>query len=970
MDWRKRTDWRRFTALLLSLLLLPVLAVPALAQSQEEIVRVGWFESPFNRTDELDRRSGYAYEYQQKLAAYTGWTYEYVEGSWPELLRMLQEGKIDLLSDVSYTPERGEKMLFSTLPMGAEEYYLFAAAGNREISPEDLTTLNGKRVGVNRGSIQVDLYRSWAQSTGVETELVELSGTEEENFSLLNRGRIDLYVSLGGFGDAERTTPVCRIGASDFYFAVNIDHPQLLTELNAAMNRIQEEDPDFNEKLYERYLQTFNTNRYLSSEEQGWLDRHGVIRVGYQDNYLSFCARDPKTGELTGALKDYLNAASGCLEGTRLRFEPVAYPTSGAAMEAMKRGEVDCVFPANLTDYDGEVQGCFMTPPLMCTDMLAVVRTSEKEFFENKSRVTVAVNVGNPNYDMFLKDHFPDWRSLYFMDTKECLQAVADGKADCLLISNYRFNNISLLCRKLRLETLSTGVEMNYCLALNRTNPVLYSILTKVIGLVPDATVNSSLSYYFTKDAKVSILDLLSQNQVLVALVLAAVLFLVAYWVRRCIRAEKKAGEHRKLILTAERDALTGLYTRNFFSEYAEQLRQTHPDRPMDAIALDIERFRRVNAVNGRGFGDLVLRSVAEELRNFLEEHEGLASRMEADHFALCCPHLENSRVLFHRIQGRLDALSPGAELRVCMGVMPWEKELDFRLQMAQAQAACAQAHGRFREHLMIYDSKLREKAERERVLGGGLRRAADFRELELHYLPVYDLQTGTSAGNSVETLIRWRHPELGMLEPAAFVPFFERSGQIGEMDRVVWTDAAHQAALWREEYSIDVPFSVNLSPADLCDPELEDVLLRLREKNGLNPGQWRLEVTESAFCWDPDQAMDVIERLRGSGFEVALDGFGAGVASLNLLSGLKVDALKLDRSLVSGMEHREDDRRRVELILAAAGRLGIPVIAVGVETEEQRELLLQMGCTLAQGYRFSRPLTAAEFGEQVLKQQ
>lgn len=139
-------------------------------------MRVGWYESPFNITDAYGGRSGYAYEYQQKIAAYTGWEYEYVKTSWPKLLEMLQQGEIDLLSDVSHTEERAKHMLYSALPMGEEEYYIFVSNHNRSVSLDNYATFDGKRVGVNKNSVQKDLYLAWAEKYGIKTELVELTG--------------------------------------------------------------------------------------------------------------------------------------------------------------------------------------------------------------------------------------------------------------------------------------------------------------------------------------------------------------------------------------------------------------------------------------------------------------------------------------------------------------------------------------------------------------------------------------------------------------------------------------------------------------------------------------------------------------------------------------------------------------------------------------------------------------------------
>ena len=535
-------------ALLLTLAAWTAILLPlacAYAQEPEKIVRVGWFESPFNMKDELGRRSGYSYDYQQKLAAYSGWTYEYVEKSWPELLQMLEDGRIDLLSDVSYTAERAEQMLYSSLPMGSEEYYLFVSPNHTKISPEDYSTFNGKKVGVNRDSIQIDLFREWMEANGVQAEIVEMTGKEDENIAKLVSGDIDMYLSPGGFFDKEYAVPICRIGTSDFFFAVSKSRPDLLMELNNAMNRVQDENVSLNHQLHAKYLQTTAPNRYLSIEEIKWLSSHGSVRVGYQDNYLAFCAQDPKTGELTGALKDYLDIASDCMENAHIDFEPTCYATAEDAMEALKRGEVDCVFPNNLTEYDGELSGVFVTPALMRTDMSAVIRESDLNLFASKERVTVAVNVGNPNYDKFLLDHFPKWRAIYFSNTPECLKAIADGHADCLLISNYRFNNISNLCDKYHLTTWSTGVEMDYCFAVNRTDTVLYSILTKTAGAIPAPSVNAALTYYYTKDAGISLQSFLRQIPgILFAMLVAAVL---AYLIVLYISQKKKAADRNRL---------------------------------------------------------------------------------------------------------------------------------------------------------------------------------------------------------------------------------------------------------------------------------------------------------------------------------------------------------------------------------------------------------------------------------------
>lgn len=161
----RKFSFRKFAAVILSTVLVMVFWGPSVlyADTNAKVVRVGWYESPFNIIDENGRRSGYAYEYQRKIAAYTGWTYEYVEGTWTDLFGMLERGEIDMLSDVSYTKERAEKFLYPSIPMGKENYYVYKDSTNPDIRAEDLTTLNGKRIGVTKNSIQTGIYREWAE---------------------------------------------------------------------------------------------------------------------------------------------------------------------------------------------------------------------------------------------------------------------------------------------------------------------------------------------------------------------------------------------------------------------------------------------------------------------------------------------------------------------------------------------------------------------------------------------------------------------------------------------------------------------------------------------------------------------------------------------------------------------------------------------------------------------------------------
>lgn len=593
--------------------------VSPLSVSAEEqkgkTVRVGVHEEPFFITDKYGRKSGYSYEYLRKVAAYTGWTYEYVEGSWSELIEKLKKGEIDVMTDVSYSEERKNEMLFSSLPMGTEAYYVYIKSDNVDITSRNLSSLNGKKVGVGQGNILKDMFLEWERSHGISCEIIEMSTSEAESLKYLGT-KYDAFLTVDIYGSTEKLVPVAKIGSSSFYFAVNKSRNDLLKELDDALNRIQDENKYYDQELYDKYLKSSETNKYLNSEEKEWLAKHGKIRVGYQDNYLAFCAKDPATGKLTGALKDYLDYASVVFENAHLEFEPVAYPTASDAIEAMKRGEVDCVFPANLTDYDAEQLGILMSPALMKTEMDAVVRASEQKEFLRKDKIIVAVNEGNTNYDMFLADHYPKWERAYFKDTPAGLEAIAEGKADCVIISSYRFSNISKQCEKLHLATVYTGVDMDYCFAVSEGNSVLYSILSKVIGVVPDGIVHSALTYYSTEDVKTSLGEIIKDNLFIILTVIAVILFVIVLLLLHNIRANKmileKEDQVKDLNRKAYVDPLTQVRNKSAYNEFIKKLQdQLDNDEVFDlAIGIfDCNDLKSINDQYGHEKGDTYIKN-------------------------------------------------------------------------------------------------------------------------------------------------------------------------------------------------------------------------------------------------------------------------------------------------------------------------------------------------------------------------
>ena len=681
---------KRYSIFWIGLVLTAVfmLKIAVSAQSSGKTVRVGWHEPPYFITDQNGRRSGYTYDYQQKIAAYTGWEYEYVTGTWSNLLQMLKNGDLDMMGNISFMEDRAKDLLYASLPMGTEAYYLFIAPDNREITSEKYSSLDGKKVGVAKDSIQSDLFRKWAESHGAHPELVEMTSQEEESLLLLGN-ELDAFVTMDIHGDPASAVPVWKIGSSDYFFAVSKNRPDLLPDLNAAMSSIQDENKYFNQQLYEQYLRNTETNLFLNEMEKTWLINHGPIRVGYQDNYLAFCASDPVTGELTGALKDYLDYASMALVNAHPEFEAIAFPTAADAIEALKNGKVDCVFPANLTFHDSEMLGVVMTPALMSTEMDAVVRASEKKEFVVKDQVIVAVNEGNTNYDLFLEQHFPSWQAKYYPDTPTGLDAIAKGEADCVIISNYRFSNISKQCEKLHLDTIYTGVDMDYYFAVRKGETVLYSILSKIISDVTDAAVHTALTYYSTEDVKISFADLIKDNLLIVMTVIAVILVVILVLLLRSIRAERMAIEEGRQIRALNQkvfvDALTSVRNKGAFSDYIQELQNLLDQNEKLEFAIgvfDCDDLKAVNDQHGHDKGDLYLKSASSLICRVFQHSP--VFRIGGDEFAVVLMNedFENREELIRQFKEAEQDISASADnqweqVHIALGIAVYDQEID-----------------------------------------------------------------------------------------------------------------------------------------------------------------------------------------------------------------------------------------------------------------------------------------------------
>ena len=428
------------------------------------------------------------------------------------------------------------------------------------------------------------------------------------------------------------------------------------------------------------------------------------------------------------------------------------------------------------------------------------------------------------------------------------------------------------------------------------------------------------------------------------------------------VRRSIELSENKDLIRWTERDQLTGLYNREYFYRYAEIYDTFHQDEATDALVLDVSHFRMMNERFGRAYGDEVLKRIGAELFRIVRSNGGIACRREADTFQVYCPHMTDYAPLARQVTAAACGEDKG-RVRIRVGVCPRvDKTVDMERRFDHAKSAADTLRNSFSESVAVYDESLREgEAYAERLLDD-FRTALAQKQFAVYFQPKYGIRSPKPVLCGAEALVRWQHPELGMIPPGRFIPLFESNGLIRELDHYVWREAAAQIGDWRKRLGCSVPVSVNVSRIDMMDPDLADTFCRLVEENGLSFDDLHLEITESAYTEDSEEIIRVVSGLRARGFKIEMDDFGAGYSSLNMITKLPIDALKLDMMFIRTAFHETGNTGILKIMLDISRYLSVPMIAEGVETEEQMLTLQGLGCDIVQGYYFARPMPAKDF--------
>lgn len=437
-----------------------------------------------------------------------------------------------------------------------------------------------------------------------------------------------------------------------------------------------------------------------------------------------------------------------------------------------------------------------------------------------------------------------------------------------------------------------------------------------------------------------------------------------SYIIARDITAEKRYKD--RIQHQAHHDELTGLPNRRMLQQLLSEKIESGPER-FAVMVMDIDRFKLINDSLGHMYGDQFLQMVTKRINDCIEGMNVMAARMGGDEFTLLCEGCYGQDELESLAKRIIRAISHPYRLKdndfyvtasIGIALYPGDGS-DAAELLKNADTAMYQVKKNGKNGFHFYSSDLHKQLQERIELEGYLRHAVSKGEFFLHYQPQVRAETNELIG--VEALVRWQHPIRGVISPVVFIPIAEETGIIYELGAWVLREACRQMKAWHMAGGPLIPVSVNLSSQQFHQANLSAFIRSVLEETGLAPEYLELEITESMMT-DPSTSTSILNELSGSGIRLSLDDFGTGYSSLSYLKLLPIHQLKIDRSFIRDITNNPDDKAIVATIVSMARHLKMDVIAEGIETKEQLEILLENDCRKVQGYYYSKPLPVTEF--------
>lgn len=956
-----RKLYGKLSIFILAVLLVSICSVTVQAAEenkgeQREIV-VGYVDyDHMIKEDTEGKFYGYGVTYLDELAKSTGWTYRFEKIEESARISALIDGEIDLLCNLHRDCAQNEKLVFSKTESGLEYAMLCAMKDNNEIFFHDYEAINGTRIGINKSTDLENSLISYARDYDITYEPVYFDDFRGMQKALEDQ-EIDIMLtsSLRDAGDIKyvgKTFPVEK------YFAVSKENADIMRELDLADKKLKQERPFYNSALYEAYYGApYQRLTGITREEYEFINKKESIKVACDARSYPIEYENANTGEYDGVYADALSLIS---KESGLKFEFVPLDNFADAWGLVKDGKVDMIAGNYGSTLMAERYGISYSQSYLSAEYTLV---SSKNI-EISSVPSVALPRNYIGLQGYFLEQEPDWHVVLYDDVKDCFEAVEQGEADITAVNSiflqtvYNLNNydgLRVVPNMTRSIPICIGIGNNH-------TEVLKSILDKTILQIPEekfqkCITENAINISYSPGLLDTLRSFLPHIMTVLFFMVSGVVLIIA----------KREKHFRHLAMT---DSVTGIWNAAKFYKEAQELLDRNKETEYVLITLDINKFKFINNDFGSSTGDKILCILGERIKENFGAY-GYYARNAADIFF----------ILMETKDFQVDMLEPlGKEIyfdnngkrqlyKIILktgirAIMPEEEREDIRLYADQASLARKTIKDSANDEVAFYDEKIKERMARDVAIENRMEQALNNKEFEVYLQPKYSLQTEEITG--AEALVRWIEPDGRMVLPDMFIPLFEKNGFILKVDFFVYEEVMKRMAEWVKQGKKLISVSVNVSRVHIGTSDFFSKLNNLIEKYQIPKKYFELELTETIMGGERSMTRDFIHECKNQGYLVSIDDFGSGYSSLNLLKDLPVDILKIDKEFLNETEQSKRSSIIVEQVVEMAKKMEISTLCEGVETMRQAAFLKQIGCDMAQGYLFSRPIKMEDFEKMI----
>mgnify|MGYP002624371161 CR=1 FL=1 len=567
-------------------------------------VKVGYYKDSGNFMSGVsasEPRAGYAYEYIQTVASYAGWECDYVYGEWDTLYPALLSGEIDVLADVSRTPERENLLLYPDYVMGQETYYLYSNDKNAKITPGDFSTWHGKKIALNKDYNYYDVFMEWQKGKNLGCEYVVFSG-DDNYYDLFENHEFDMLLEIDMVAEGE-WNPIARIGSSDFYLAVTASRPDLLSELNGALAQIFAMNPYYNNNLWLKYFTDTTIAKTLSPREEEWISAHPKINVGCMRADLPFAAFNEETGQAEGLVVEMLSYLSENLAGGKTECSYIFYDDTALMFSDLHNGIIDVVVPVYRDFNFAEEAGLIISEKI--TTISVGYASKKNADSEQIGKIAIPKRLRMPYY---VKRNYTGFDTVLCNSYEECLNAVLNDECSAAVFNAYKmhgFINKNKKFRKLDVVELSAPCELSFVFA--RANRELLSIVNKMLMLIPSESISTDMDTFVMKEQGYTKKNFFMEYGLYIFLSVIAfiAIFISLMFALRRIREDMYF------------DPLTHLRNRRSLNGFITKFlrRASEKGEVFSLILFDLDNFKYLNDTYGHDFGDEVLVTAASTVK-------------------------------------------------------------------------------------------------------------------------------------------------------------------------------------------------------------------------------------------------------------------------------------------------------------------------------------------------------------------